>query len=261
MAVLHGILWGVFWLFAGILGLIGLVLLLLCIPLGVRLTNRPGKLYVWARIGFLRLKLTPKKELSEAKNAKKEAKKKKKAEKKAAKKEKKRLKDEAKAAKSRRSGKRTEKKPPAPPKEKDTFGMIRALLAALADYDYEYLKLIRIGRLELTVTVGGGSPAETGRRYGKAAELFGAVYPFVMRKLNVRRHRIYVCPDFVRNQTSVLFDVTVTLTPIRLIKAALIFWRAFRRNRRIYCKPQPKTEQTTIQGKRARTQTPDKARV
>lgn len=260
MAVLHVILWILFWLFAGILALIGLVLLVLCVPLGVRLTNRPGKLYVWARIGFLSLKLTPKKELSEAGKAKKEAKKKKKAEKKAAKKERKRLKAEAKTAKNRRSGKRTGKKPPAP-KQKDTFGMIRALLAALADYDDEYLKLIRINRLELTVTVGGGSPAETGRRYGKASELFGAAYPFVMRKFNVKRHRIYVCPDFVRGQTAALFDVTVTLIPIRLLKAALVFWRAFRRNRRIYCKPQPKNEQMTIQGERTRTQTPDRVRV
>ena len=249
-AVLHVVLWTLFWLFAGVVALFALVLLLLCIPLGVRLTNHPGKLHVWARIGCIQIRLTPEKELSQAQKARKEAKKQRKAAKKAAKKERKRLKAErkAKASAKRSSPKKKPGKPFSPPGERDTFGIIRALLAALADYDCEYLKLVCIRHLDLTVTVGGGNPAETGKRYAKAAELFGAFYPIVMRKLNVRKHRVCICPDFVRNRTNALFDATVTVTPIRILIAALVFWRAFRRNQRIYCKPRQKTEQTTIRG-------------
>lgn len=94
----------------------------------------------------------------------------------------------------------------------------------------------------MTLVVGGGSPEATGKRYGKAAQLFGWLYPLMMRRMNIKQHQIAVRPDFVTNRTSFFYDVVVTVRPICLLKSAIVFWRAFCRNRRIY--RTPKQEQT-----------------
>ena len=245
--ILHAILMVLLWMLAGLAGLLMLILLLLCISVGIRAANRTGAMSVWLKIGWFSIRLMPRKPLTEKQQAKKEAKKKRKAEKKALKKAKKQEKKAKKAEKQAKQNKQNKKrKQPSgkPPKTTDTYEIVRSILAALGDYDDEYLKLICIRRLELNVTVGGGNPYETGKRYEKAAELFGWCYPQAMRLLNIRRHRIYVCPDFVANRTSVSLDVTVTIRPICLLKSALVFWNAYRRNRRIYRKPKP--EQVTV---------------
>ena len=248
--ILHAILMALLWMLAGLAGLLTLILLLLCISVGIHASNRTETMSVWLKIGWLSIRLMPRKPLTEKQKAKKEAKKKRKAEKKALKKSKKQEQKARKAEKQAKQNKRNKKrkhpsnKPNKPPKTSDTYEIIRTILAALGDYDDEYLKLICIRRLELDVTVGGGNPYETGKRYEKAAELFGWCYPQAMRWLNIRRHRIYVRPDFVANRTSLSFDVTVTIRPICLLKSALVFWNAYRRNRRIYRKPKP--DQVTV---------------
>ena len=81
--ILHTILMVLLWILAGLAGLLTLILLLLCISVGIRTTNRPGSMSAWLKIGWISIKLTPRKPLTEKQKAKKEAKKKRKAEKKA----------------------------------------------------------------------------------------------------------------------------------------------------------------------------------
>ena len=78
--------------------------------------------------------------------------------------------------------------------------------------------------------------------------LVDLIYPYVTRIFHIKRHRIFVDPDFVHNRTEIKFDVTVTVTLGKFLFAALAFWRSFKRNKRIYCKPQPKTEEITVSG-------------
>lgn len=251
LAVILAILQVLLWLLIAVVGLLVLVLLLCCIPVGAAASNLRGETWAWLKIGFLRIRLTPKKPLTEKQKAKKERKKKRKAEKKTLKKAKKQ-KAMANRKSSATAGKHAGKQ--KPPKQKDTKLMIRAILAALADYDDEYLKLICIRRLNVTLIIGGGSPEATGKRYGKAAQLFGWVYPLMMRRMKIRHHQIAVRPDFVTNRTALYYDVVVTVRPICLLKSAIVFWRAFCRNRRIY--RTPKQEQTISMDKRP---TPAKA--
>ena len=155
--ILHTILMVLLWILAGLAGLLTLILLLLCISVGIRTTNRPGSMSAWLKIGWISIKLTPRKPLTEKQKAKKEAKKKRKAEKKALKKAKKQERKAKKAEKQARKDKQSKKgRQPSgkPPKTSDTYAIIRSILAALGDYDDEYLKLICIRRLELDVTVG-----------------------------------------------------------------------------------------------------------
>lgn len=245
LAVILAILQVLLWLLIAVVGLLVLVLLLCGIPIGAAASNLRGETWAWLKIGFLRIRLTPKKPLTEKQKAKKEQKKKRKAEKKALKKAKK---QEAKAniKTSAPAGKHTGKQ--KPPKQKDTKLMIRAILASLADYDDEYLKLICIRRLNVTLNVGGGSPEATGKRYGKTAQLFGCLYPLMMCRMNIKHHQIAVRPDFVTNRTSLFYDVVVTVRPICLLKSAIVFWCAFCRNRRIF--RTPKQEQTISTDKR-----------
>lgn len=246
LAVIHGILQVLLWLLIAAVGLLALVLLLCCLPVGIVASNLRGETWIWLKIGFLRIRLIPKKTLTEKQQAKKERKKKRKAEKKALKKQKKQI-AEARQKMSASTGKRVGK--PKPPKQKDTGMMVRALLASLADYDDEYLKLLCIRRLNLTVIVGGGSAEATGKRYGKAAELFGWVYPLMMRRMHIKHHRIAVRPDFLTNRMACFYDIVVTVRPICVLKSAIVFWRAFRRNCRIY--RTPKQEQTISVDKRS----------
>ena len=251
------------WALGAAMGIVALILLLLlllcCLPVGARIAKDDAGTSVWLKVGLIRYQLTPKKEPTEEQNAKKERKKAKKAAKKKAKAQKKREKLEARlraAQEQEKAGlkpKKAKKKSGRlkPPKEKDVFGLIRAICASLADYDYEYLKLICVRRLYVNWTIGGGDPGGTGRAYGKAAAIFGDVYPTAMRKLNIRRHRIIVNPDFVHNQSKLCFDVTVTVTLIRCAYAAIVFWKALRRNRKIYCKHTAETGETTVSGNAA----------
>ena len=262
MTALNVLVWiglGLLAFLGGILALVLLiVVLLLVLPIGVRLNNGYEKMHVWLKIWFLSIKLTPKKELSEEEKAKKEAKKAEKAAKKKAKKEKKKQKAEEKARRKAekmkdkpqkpKKKKKPSKKKLAPPQEKDTLGLVRAIWASLRDYDYPYAKLFCVRKLTLVAKIGGDGPAETGRNYGKVAEYFGVIYPYVTRIFHIKRHRIFVDPDFVHNRTEIKFDVTVTVTLGKFLFAALAFWRSFKRNKRIYCKPQPKTEEITVSG-------------
>ena len=265
MTALNILLWvvlGILALLGGILALVLLiVILLLVLPIGVRLNNGYEKMHVWLKIWFLKIKLSPGKELTEEEKAAKKAKKEAKAAKKKAKKEKKKQKAEEKARRKAEKAKNKPPKPktkkkkkkskklPKPPKEKDTLGMVRALWASLRDYDYPYAKLFCVRDLTLVATIGGDGPAETGRNYGKAAEYFGILYPYVTRIFHIKRHRIHVNPDFAHKKTQIKFDLTVTITLYKFLRAALAFWRSFKRNKLIYCKPQPKTEELTVSGR------------
>lgn len=248
LAVIHGILQVLLWLLIAVAGLLALVILLCCLPVGVAASNLRGETWAWLKIGFLRIRLTPKKPLTEKQQAKKERKKKRKAEKKARKKKKKQIAGaRKKTAASASTGKHAGKS--KPPKPKDTGMMVRALLASLADYDDEYLKLLCIQRLNLTLIVGGGSPEGTGKRFGKAAEIFGWIYPIMMRRMHIKHHQIAVRPDFVTNRTVCFYDLVVTVRPICVLKSAVVFWFAFRRNCRIY--RTPKQEQTISMNNRS----------
>lgn len=276
LAVLQTVGTVLLWILGIAVGLVVLVLLLLlllcCLPIGARIAKDDAGTSVWLKIGLIRYLISSpektakkqaakaaKKEPTEKQKAKQEKKKAKKEEKKKIKRQKKREKLEARLRaaqerekaglppkKAKKSAKRLK-----PPKQKDLFGLIRAICATLADYDYEYLKLICIRRLRLDWIVGGGDPAGTGRAYGRAAAIFGDVYPVAMRKLNIKRHQIFVNPDFVHNQSKLCFDVTVTITLIRCAYAAFVFWKGLRRNRRIYCKQTTTTKETTVSGRAA----------
>ena len=103
-------------------------------------------------------------------------------------------------------------------------------------------------KLILVATIGGDGPAATGRNYGLAAEWFGLLYPYITRIFHIKRHQIFVDPDFVHNKTQIKFDLTVTVTLGKFLFAGLAFLRAFKRNKKIYYKPQPKTEEITVSG-------------
>lgn len=226
------------YILAAAAGLLLLLALLLSVSAGVRVKNLRGETVVTLRYGIFRYRLSPGRPVSEKKKAKKEAKARRNAEKKALKKLRKEEKERAKALKQQRKPGTKKKKPggkkPKPPETESKPAIIRALAAAVFDYDYPYLKLIYLKKLELHIAVGGESPAAVGQNYAKACAAFGAFFPQIQKNLKIKRHRIFIAPDFVRKKGGFKFDLILLTRPIRAVRAAAVFYLAYRRNLRIY---------------------------
>ncbi|MBR6739943.1 MAG: DUF2953 domain-containing protein [Clostridia bacterium] len=233
-------------------GIIGLVLLiaglLVFSAIGVRISNAKGKLAVWVKFGLLSIKITPKKPKSEKALAEKQRKKEKKKLKKAKKAEKRALKEakdpektarrlaKKQASKAKKLAKKNKKKakkkqkkakkpfkPPIP-----SSVTLKAALTALADYDYEYAKLIRFNRIYIDCRIGGEDACRTALAYGRACRLFGLSYPHAMRIFDIRKHRLNVYPDFIERKSEFTFDLTLTLRLARAARAGLVFFKGFK---------------------------------
>jgi len=223
------------WILAGLgltlAGVLVLLLLLLSVSYGIRLTNRRGGTDVSAKAGFFSYRLSGRKPPSEAKKEKRALRKKKKAARtlqklrdKAAKPKKRKKINRKKAVKTmRRQAK----------KERPTV-VIRALLASLADYDKPYLKLIKVKRLHVRRTVGGGSASEVAANYAREMAIAGASLPVLLSIFDIKKPRVRVEPDFAGRKYDLKYDIILTLRPISLLFAALAFLKAFRRNKEIY---------------------------
>lgn len=219
------------WILIASGGIVALVVLLLALllftPAGVSASNAGGELTVKAHWGLLFYKLMPRKPKSAKALARREKKKAKKAARKAVKKAKK---AEKAASATGQKGKKGLAAARGGEKEKTPAKvLIKAALTALADYDYEYARLLRFNRVCIRCTVGGADAADVALSYGRACRLFGLSYPHVMRIFNIKKHRISVDPDFITRRAEFKFDIKVTVLPVSLVKAALVFWKGFRK--------------------------------
>lgn len=189
-------------IFLGIL--IGLVLLL-CIRVTL-LVHWASALDLWVCWLFLKIPLK-KKEKSKAQLAK----------------------DAEKKAKKKRTGNQTEKpkKPGEPRALEDTIAMVLDLVSSATGPLHMLLRNLRVGLLELRVTVAEDDPAETAIRCGQInAYLYGAYATFA-NIIKIRRADIQVAPDFLVEQGGFALKMRVSIMPIVVLGAALRFGAQF----------------------------------
>ncbi len=255
--------------------LVGLVLLALLTALvlslfriSVRFSNFRETLLT-VRYGLIRLRILPKKpkkpkkageparEPTEREKARAEKKKQRKAarrkrwrarfekwqSRRAARRQRKKARQAARAAKTGRRPKR--KKSEADWLSEPKKGRARALVESAFDVLPRALKLIRFDNVEYELTVRGETPAQTGIRYGRAAELFGICYPQAMERLRIGRHNVRVNADFAsRGESDHRVDVTARLRPIRLFGLLVRFFFSFIKYKKLYGSREEQTRQT-----------------
>ncbi len=210
---------GLLYLLAAIFSIILLVLLVLSVSVGVNISNAEGSFNATAKWGIFWYKITrAKKKKSDTSNEKVKAKK---------------IKKELKAEKKKQ--KKTSRKPAKVKsykkiKERKKQGVIQSLLLAALDYDYEYLKIIKIKKIKLMYICGGINPADIGKKYAHVSEIIGIGYPLITRVLNIKKHQIRVYPDFINKKSNFVFEMKVRLRPIKVMFAAFIYYKAYKRN-------------------------------
>ncbi|MCL2031088.1 MAG: DUF2953 domain-containing protein [Oscillospiraceae bacterium] len=94
---------------------------------------------------------------------------------------------------------------------------IRELVYLLKRLMRRVLRVFRIGKLHLTVTVATDDAASTALWYGRAGMAAGILLPFLYRHLRVRNERIRIRPDFQSEKPSFSVWLRVTTTPAAML--------------------------------------------
>lgn len=207
------------WIGFILLGLLGLLLLILICPIGVRVDASNSALVVYVKVFGLHFKVFPmkKKEKTPELLAKEAEKKAAKAAKKEQEKVAKQAKAEAEAAKAEVQGK---------PKKKSfvqtlTFDKVCDLLALAKDAIKKVLRGFYIPNFRLYAHLSGGDAANTAIMYGGACSFMGAVMPHLERVCCIKKTDVQLYPAF-EGETAFDLSMTIMTVPIRLVGVALI---------------------------------------
>lgn len=210
------------WIGFILLGLLGLILLILICPIGVRIDASNGALAVYARVFCIPIKVFPmkKKEKTSEELAREEAEKKAKAEKKAQEKEAKAAAEKARAEQLAAEGK------PVPKKKTFvqtlTFDKVCDLLSLAKEAITKVLRGFYIPSFRLYAHVNGGDAANTAIMYGGACSFMGGVMPHLERVCRIKKTDVQLYPDFEGSETVFDLSISIMTVPIRLVAVALI---------------------------------------
>ena len=164
-----------------------ILLLILLLPLGVRFRYDDQGAQASLLIGFVSIKLFPKRTKEEKKEKKETVKK-----------------EQATTQKeSTKSGGGLT----------DFMPLVHTALDFLSDFR----RKIRVKKLLLHITLAGGDPDELALNYGKANALLGNMDPFLERYFVIRKKDICFGCDFICDETLVLADVVINITVGRVL--------------------------------------------
>lgn len=186
---------------------LGLLLLALLLPAGVRVLYSEGGLLLKLIYGPLRIQLLPAKK----KQPKKE-----------------------KAKKDKKSGKKKEsKKEPAKTESKEKKGgklsAIMEYVPPILDFLQDLRVRLKVRRLILYVCLGGSDPCDTALLYGKLTAGAGGLIAMLEQWFRIKKRDIQVFCDFMEDETKVYADVDVVICPGRLLWLLLRYgWKLLR---------------------------------
>ena len=180
---------------------LAILVLLGCLPLGVRGIYAMSGLTADLLIGPVKIRLYP--------GQKKQKTKKQEAEKKAA----------------------TTKKP-VTEKEEDKGGSFTdflPLLKVATDFLGDFRRKLRVKRLNMYLCMAGGDPCNLAINYGRAWAAVGNLMPHLERLFVIKKRDIQVGCDFIQSQTTIYVRADITITLARLLGLLLRYgWRAFK---------------------------------
>ncbi len=180
---------------------LAVLVLLGCLPLGVRGIYAVSGPTADLLIGPVKIRLFPgkKKEKAEKPKQKKEAKT---------------------AAKTER---------PAPKQEEKKGGSFTdflPLVKVTTDFLGDFRRKLRIKRLEMYLCMAGGDPCDLAINYGRAWAAVGNLMPQLERLFVIKKRDIQVGCDFVQSQTTIYVRADITITLGRLLGLLVRYgWR------------------------------------
>lgn len=183
--------------------LIALVVLVLlgCLPLGASVRYNKGGLRVWLLVGKIRITLypvpgwldrllhKPPKEEKQPKKTKPQPK----------------------------------ERPEAPTQGGGDWKRFLPLLRTGLDFLGDLRRKLRVDRLVLRLTLGGGDPADLALNYGRAWAALGNLMPQVERVFVIKKRDVEVQCDFLSENTTVVFAMDLTVTLGRLLSLAVVY--------------------------------------
>jgi len=210
-----------------LLGLIGLLLLLLCIPVGARASYHDS-LRVDVKVGPFAFTVVPS-------SSKKKKKKKPKP-----------------AAKSAEGAPSAKKKAPKP-----GFKDIKAALPLFWSVLKKALRRTRrricISPLEASLVIGGDDPSETAKRYGYASTAVWTVMPQLETLMTIRHPHIHVGVDFTGVPTKAEGEIGFRFFVFDLavigLGAGLPVWKWYKKWKKQYAEKKPDTAKPTAAAK------------
>lgn len=187
--------------------IVGLILLLIgCLPLGVKGIYSADGPAAWLIVGPIRIALYPGQQRKIEEKKKEEAPKKKK--KPSAQKQ------PSKTEKEKKGGKLT-----------DFLPLVKIAMDFLGDFR----RKLRVKRLEVRLTMAGDDPCDLAVNYGKAWAAVGNLMPRLERYFVIKKREINVNCDFTAEQTLVYVRMELTLNLWRILSLVLPHgWRAIR---------------------------------
>ncbi len=151
------------------------------LPLGFRAVYRESDPGVWLLIGFLKFRVYPKKK----KDGKSQGKKKEK------------------------SGEKTEKG--------GSYQIFRPIFGTVMEFLGHFRRKIRVGHLELRVTLAGDDPSDLAVNYGRAWAAVGSLMPQLERLFVIKKRNVEVQCDFTGDKTRIYARLDATITVGRTI--------------------------------------------
>ncbi|MBE6941463.1 MAG: DUF2953 domain-containing protein [Ruminococcaceae bacterium] len=121
-----------------------------------------------------------------------------------------------------------EKKPTSKQEEKKggSFTDFLPLVKVATDFLGDLRRKIRIKRLEMHLCMAGGDPCDLGINYGRAWAAVGNLMPQLERLFVIKKRDIQVACDFTQSQTTVYVRADITITLGRLLGLLLRYgWR------------------------------------
>ena len=115
---------------------------------------------------------------------------------------------------------------------------------SFADFLGDLRRKLRIQRLEMHLCMAGGDPCDLAINYGRAWAAVGNLMPHLERFFVIKKRDIQVSCDFVQSQTTIYVRGDITITLSRLLGLLLRHgWRAIKQYLKIINKQKGGAEQ------------------
>ena len=178
-----------------------LILLIFFVPYGVDVSYEGGVFELRAKAGPFRVRIFPRKPLTEEQKAEK---------------------------KSKREKKKTQKKDDnetlkVKPKKKLDLDFILALLKMGAHAIRRFFKSFSIDFFKLHYTAAGSDPYQTAMQYGYACDAAETLPVLLGDVIHVRRHDVEISSDFLTDQQSIDVRLVVSLQLYKIVHVAIAF--------------------------------------
>lgn len=101
--------------------------------------------------------------------------------------------------------------------------LINAAATVMTGMFKRIFKSIIIDSMDIAMLVTGEDSAKTAVNYG---EVCAAVFPaigLICSTMRVKKHRINIRPDFIGSENKAYFNLVISVIPIKIINAAIIF--------------------------------------